>query len=346
MRAVLFERFGQRPRLTTVPDPVPPPHGAVIEVRATGVCRSDWHGWMGHDDGIELPHVPGHEFAGTVAAVGSEVRRFGGGERVTTPFVSGCGACPECRAGDEQVCRAQTQPGFTHWGSFAEYVVVHHADLNLVPLPETIDDVSAAALGCRMVTAFRALVDQAQLAPDEWLAVQGCGGVGLSAVMIAAAVGARVVAVDIDPGALDLARALGATVTIDASAVDDVAAAVGQATDGGAHVSIDALGHPETCVASVESLRRRGRHVQVGLLLGEHSTPPIPMDRVVAHELRLFGSHGMQAHRYEALLELIAAGRLDPSKLLGRTITLEESIEALVTLDRPGTPGVTVVSRS
>mgnify|MGYP001822809388 FL=1 len=345
MRAVLYERFGARPGLTTLPDPAPPAHGAVIEVRATGLCRSDWHGWMGHDEGIALPHGPGHEFAGVVAAVGSEVRRLEGGERVTTPFVSGCGSCPECLAGDEQVCRAQTQPGFTHWGSFAEYVVVHHADLNLVPLPDSIDDVSAAALGCRVVTAFRAVVDQAELGEGEWLAVQGCGGVGLSAVMIGAARGAKVVAVDIDRGALDLARSLGANVTIVAGAVDDVASAVVEATDGGAHVSIDALGHPATCEASVRSLRRRGRHVQVGLLLGEQSTPPIPMDRVVAHELRLYGSHGIQARRYDALLELITSGQLDPARLIGRTITLEESIEALVTMDRPGPPGVAVVDR-
>lgn len=343
MRAVLYERFGERPRLTTVPDPEPPPHGAVIEVRATGVCRSDWHGWMGHDPDIELPHVPGHELAGVVAATGSEVARFRGGERVTTPFVSACGSCPECLAGDEQVCRAQTQPGFSHWGSFAEYVVIDHADLNLVPLPEAIDDVPAAALGCRVATAFRALVDQAQLAPDEWLVVQGCGGVGLSAVMIGAATGARVVAVDLDPEALALAQELGATAAIDAGRVDDVARAVRDATDGGAHVSIDALGHPDTCASSIDSLRRRGRHVQVGLLLGDQAMPPIPMDRVVAHELRIYGSHGMQAHRYDALFALMASGRFDPSRLIGRTVTLAESIDVLVTMDRPSTAGITVV---
>jgi alcohol dehydrogenase len=344
MRAVLYEAFGQRPRLTTVPDPLPPAHGAVIEVRATGVCRSDWHGWMGHDPDIELPHVPGHELAGVVRAVGPEVSRYRGGERVTTPFVSGCGSCPECLAGDEQVCRAQTQPGSSHWGSFAELVVIDHADLNLVPLPDSIDDVAAAALGCRVVTAFRAVVDQGRLERDEWLAVIGCGGLGLSAVMIAAAEGARVVAVDIDPRALALARELGAAATIDAAAVDDVAAAVVAVTGGGAHVSIDALGHPDTCVASVRSLRRRGRHVQVGLLLGEQATPPIPMDRVVAHELHIVGSHGMPAHRYAELLGRISAGRIDPARLVGRTISLEDSVEALVAMDRPGAPGVTVVS--
>ena len=344
MRAVLYERFGHSPRVATVPDPSPPPHGAVIEVRATGVCRSDWHGWMGHDPDIVLPHVPGHEFAGVVRTVGTDVHRFGGGERVTTPFVNACGSCPECLAGDQQVCRAQTQPGFTHWGSFAQYVVVHHADLNLVPLPDSLDDSTAASLGCRFVTAFRAVVDQGEVGEGQWLAVHGCGGVGLSAVMIAAAAGAKVVAIDVEPGALERARALGAVATVDPREVASVPEAVIDASGGGVHVSLDALGHPDTCVASVESLRRRGRHVQVGLLLGEQARPPIPMDRVVAHELRIVGSHGMQAHRYDEMLAMIEAGRLDPSKLLGRTISLEESIEALTTMDRPGSVGVTVVT--
>ncbi len=344
MRAVIYEQFGQRPRLTTVPDPAPPAHGAVIEVRATGVCRSDWHGWMGHDPDITLPHVPGHEFAGVVSAVGAAVRRFAGGERVTTPFVSGCGACPDCRAGQQQVCRAQTQPGFSHWGSFAQFVVVHQADLNLVPIPEALDDAAAASLGCRFATAFRAVVDQGQASAGEWVAVHGCGGVGLSAVMLAVAAGANVVAIDVDVAALELARSLGAAVTIDARQVSDVAQAVVEATAGGAHLSLDALGHPDTCVASVAGLRRRGRHVQVGLLLGPQSTPPVPMDLVVARELRILGSHGLQAHRYDEMLALISSGRVDPARLLGPRITLEASIEALTTMDGARPAGLTVVT--
>jgi alcohol dehydrogenase len=344
MRAVLYERFGERPRLTKLPDPSPPAHGAVVEVRASGVCRSDWHGWMGHDPDITLPHVPGHEFAGVVREVGAEVRRFGGGERVTTPFVSACGSCPECLAGEQQVCRAQAQPGFSHWGSFAQYVVVHHADHNLVPLPETLDDAAAASLGCRFATAFRAVVDQGQVGAGEWVAVHGCGGVGLSAVMIAAAAGANVIAVDIDEQALDLARSVGAAATVDARTVQSVPEAVVEASDGGVHVSLDALGHPDTCVASVRSLRRRGRHVQVGLLLGEQSTPPIPMDRVVAHELRILGSHGMPAHRYDAMLAMVASGQLAPAKLVGRAVRLEASIDVLTSMDRRSSPGMAVIT--
>lgn len=344
MRAVLYTEFGVAPELSTVPDPAPPAHGVVVAVKASGVCRSDWHGWVGHDPDIRLPHVPGHEFAGVVRAIGADVRNFAVGDRVTAPFVMGCGVCPECRAGNQQVCRDQVQPGFTYWGSFAEQVVVHRADINLVRLPAELDFVTAASLGCRFATSFRAVVDLAEVGVDQWVAVHGCGGVGLSAVMIASALGAQVIAVDIDADKLALARALGAAVTIDASAVADVAGAVADASDGGAHVSLDALGRPETCLSSINGLRRRGRHIQIGLLLGDQANPALPMDRVIAHELQIMGSHGMPAHRYGAMLAMIGSGRLQPQRLLGRTITLEQSIEALTTMAGSRTPGVTVIA--
>ncbi len=344
MKAVLVERFSQVPRLTTVPDPAPVVDGVVVKVEATGVCRSDWHGWVGHDDSIRLPHVPGHELAGVVVEVGGHVANWAIGDRVTVPFVAGCGACPQCRVGQHQVCDAQFQPGFTHWGSFAEYVSLHHADLNLVALPESMDFATAASLGCRFVTSFRAVVDQGRTKAGEWVAVHGCGGVGLSAVMIANALGASVVAIDIVPDKLELARTLGAAVTIDSSSVGPVAEAVKEATGGGAHVSLDALGHPQTCFDSVLCLRKRGRHVQVGLLLGEHSTPAVPMSRIAADELEILGSHGMQAHRYGAMMSMIRSGKLNPELLVGNRISLEQSIEALVNMDRFQGVGTTVVT--
>lgn len=344
MKAILYEAFSAPPKLVSLPDPAPEPHGVVVKVEATGVCRSDWHGWVGHDPDIRLPHVPGHELAGTVAAVGREVTRFKAGQRVTVPFVGGCGHCPECHAGHQQVCDHQFQPGFTHWGSFAEYVSIHRADLNLVALPESLDFATAASLGCRFVTSFRAVVDQGRVSGGEWVAVHGCGGVGLSAVMIAVACGARVVAVDISGAALKLARELGAVATVNAREVDDVAAAVREITDGGAHVSLDALGAVSTCVNSINSLRKRGRHIQVGLMAGEHAAPPVPMGRVISHELEILGSHGMQAHRYGAMLAMIEAGRLKPEQLVGRKISLEQSIEALMSMDRFEGVGVTVVT--
>ncbi|MGB3613280.1 MAG: zinc-dependent alcohol dehydrogenase family protein [Elainellaceae cyanobacterium] len=345
MKAILYDAFSTPPKLTIVPDPAPEPHGVVIQVNATGVCRSDWHGWVGHDPAITLPHIPGHELAGIIVATGNAVQKHTVGDRVTVPFVGGCGTCPQCNAGHQQVCENQFQPGFTHWGSFAEYVSIHYADVNLVALPDTLDFATAASLGCRFATSFRAVVDQGKTAPGQWVAVHGCGGVGLSAIMIANAIGATVIAIDIADEKLSLASALGAAATINARAVADVAEAVIEITQGGAHVSLDALGHPETCYNSILNLRRRGKHIQVGLMLADNSAPPVPMGKVISHELEILGSHGMQAHRYDAMLAMIHAGKLKPEKLIGKTISLEDSIEALMGMDKFEAVGVTVVTK-
>lgn len=296
MRAAVYREFQGPITVETVADPVCPSDGVILAVKANGVCRSDWHGWMGHDADIRLPHVPGHEMAGEVLEVGRDCR--GGwrpGDRVGVPFILACGACPSCRAGQQEVCERQDQPGFTLWGSFAEYVAVPRADINLVALPEGLDFAAAASLGCRFTTAFRAVLQHGDLRPGEWIAVHACGGVGLSAVMIARAAGARVIAVDRDKRALLAAEALGAEFTLNAGDSDDIPEAIRDATGGGAHVSIDALGHRETCRNSILCLRRRGRHVQVGLLAGDHADPPLPLGRAIAYELSLHGSHGMAA---------------------------------------------------
>lgn len=345
MKAMVYEAFRTRPKIVTVEDPTPSDGGAVIQVAATGLCRSDWHGWMGHDSDIQVPHVPGHEFAGRIEAVGRSVVRWKVGDRVTMPFVAGCGTCPECASGNQQVCPDQMQPGFTHWGSFAEYVSVDFADTNLVALPESIDFATAASLGCRFATSFRALVAQGRVAGGEWVAVHGCGGVGLSAVMIAHSLGAGVVVVDIADDKLDFAREIGAVEAINATTCEDVVEAVKEVTAGGAHVSIDALGSPETCFNSIACLRPRGRHVQVGLMLGGDNHPAVPMDQIIAKELELVGSHGMQSHAYDRMLSMIAKGLLEPQKLIGSKITLEDATEALMNMDSMTGVGITVIDR-
>lgn len=344
MRAVVYDAPGQYPELRMVADPVCPPHGVVVEVRATGVCRSDWHAWMGHDP-VPLPQVPGHELAGVVAEVGSEVTRWSVGDRVTCPFVCACGDCSMCRIGEGQVCERQTQPGFTGWGSFAELVALDHADVNLVAIPADLTFDVAASLGCRFATAYRALSVHGQIwqqQPGHQVAIFGCGGLGQAAVMIAAAAGARVVAIDINPAALALASRLGADAVINARQVDDVAAAVGELT-GGVELTLDALGSRATASAALRSLRGRGRHVQAGLLLGPDAEPGLPMGEVIARELEIYGSHGMAAHEYPELMGRIASGQLRPELLIDRTITLEEAPAALAGLGAPSSSGIAVV---
>jgi len=359
VRAVVYSGYGVLPAVEEVANPVCPADGVVIAVRATGVCRSDWHAWRGHDP-VTLPHIGGHEFAGVVAAVGPEVTRWRAGDQVTVPFVCGCGRCEFCLAGEAQVCPRQTQPGFTGPGSFAELVAVHAADANLVALPAGVDFVTAACLGCRFATAFRALTAHGRVRGGEWLAVHGCGGLGLSAVLIGVALGARVVAVDVVPAALERARELGAEVVVDASgALDrarelgaeavmdasgglDPAAVIGEVTGGGAHVSVDALGSAVTAANSVRSLRRRGRHVQVGLLLSGPTA--LPMDVVIARELEIYGSHGMAARDYPPMMEMVADGTLRPGLLVGSVIGLEGVGRALAAMDgRSAVAGMTVV---
>ena len=344
MKAVIYEKFGVAPTLQDLDDPAPEIHGVVIKVEASGVCRSDYSGWKGHDPVINLPHVPGHELAGVVEAVGRVVKNWKVGDRVTVPFVGGCGACPQCHTGNQQVCDNQFQPGFTHWGSFAQFVGVHNADLNLVGLPNDMDFATAASLGCRFVTSFRAVVDQGRVGPGQWIAVHGCGGVGLSAIMIARSMGARPIAIDVSAGSLDLAKSVGAEETINANDIEDVVDAIKQITNGGADVSVDALGIESTCVNSVRSLKKRGRHIQVGWMLGDASTPPIPMDLVMGNELEIIGSHGMQAHRYGIMLDMIKRGDLAPQKLIYEEINLEASIDTLANFDNINRTGISVIT--
>ena len=342
MKAVVYEEFQATPTVQEVPDPMPTDGGVVIKVAATGVCRSDWHAWMGHT-GAKLPHVPGHELAGVIETVGREVTNWKAGDRVTIPFACGCGTCVECASGNLHVCGRQFQAGFSHWGSFAEYVAIDYADANLVALPASLDFVTAASLGCRFSTSFRALVAQGEVGDGDWVSVHGCGGVGLSAVMIAKAMGAQVIAIDIAEDKLAFAKSIGATETIDARSEAKVARAIKKLTGGGAHVSIDALGSPTTSFNSVACLRTQGKHVQVGLLLGEENHPPMPMDMVILRELEIKGSHGMPAPAYPRMMEMIADGRLAPQKLVGKTIGLEEAGAALSDMDSFGGIGMTVV---
>jgi D-arabinose 1-dehydrogenase-like Zn-dependent alcohol dehydrogenase len=341
VRAVVIDRIGQPVEVRDVPDPLAPDGGVVVRVQATGLCRSDWHAWAGHDE-ITLPHVPGHELAGTVAAVGPGVRNWSEGARVTVPFVCGCGRCEWCLAGDAQVCPNQEQPGFTHWGSFAQYVALHAADTNLIAVPASVSLEAAASLGCRFATAYRALTARARLAAGEWVTVIGAGGVGLSAVMIARALGAHVIAVDRNTGALDAAKTLGAAHVLLADG-GDVPARIHDITGGGSHVALDAVGGEQACRDSIMSLRRRGRHVQVGLLPPVTGHPRVPMARAISWELDLLGSHGMAAADYPAMLALIEGGDLRPQDLIERIVGLEEAAGLLPVVDSASPAGMTMI---
>jgi D-arabinose 1-dehydrogenase-like Zn-dependent alcohol dehydrogenase len=349
MRAAVMEALRKPLVVQDMPDPSPESHGAVIRVEANGICRTDWHLWTGDwtwvGVQVQLPHVLGHEFCGVVEAVGKDVSRVKVGDRVLVPFSQGEGSCEWCRTGHHNICDTLLTPGVVYWGGYGRYVASPYVDTNLVPLPEGVAFVDAASMGCRYMTAFHGIVDQAQVRPGEWMAVHGCGGVGLSAVQIGAALGANVIAVDVSKDKLEMAKAQGAVATIDASA-DDPAMAIFGLTGGGAHVSIDALGIAATCRNSINCLRKRGRHLQIGLTsAAEQGEIPVPIDLIVLKEVSIIGSLGMQAPRYTPMLQMVEAGRLNPGALVQRRIGLEDASSVIESMDKYGTVGVTVIDR-
>ena len=346
MKAVAYSKFKSPLEIVHLPDPTPVDDGVVIEVKASGLCRSDWHGWMGHDTDIKhFPHIPGHEFSGIIVDIGKDVKSFKLHDRVTVPFVCGCGNCHWCGNGNPQICDYQFQPGFTHWGSFAQFVSIHHADFNLVKIPDAIDYITAASLGCRFITSYRAIVHQGKLALGQWVSVFGCGGVGLSAIMIAKSKGAKVIAIDINDSVLKLAQNIGADSIMNPKDIKNIPGEISKITKYGTHLSLDCLGSVETSVNSILSLRKQGKHIQVGLMASEDFRPSYPTEIIISKELEIIGSHGMQAKKYPELLDMILNEKLHPSKIIGKTIPLESLPETLQNMNRFKHAGITVVNK-
>jgi len=351
MRAAVLEAYGEPLAIESVASPDAENHGAVIAVEACGICRSDWHAWQGHgewaDDKVPQGQILGHEPVGRIVATGDHVTVFEGGERVAIPFTLGCGVCGECVTGHGNVCPDDRALGFESDapGAFAERVHIPHAGYNLTELGESVAPVDAAALGCRYLTAFNALVRRADIEAGEWVAVFGCGGVGLSTIQIASALGARVVAVDVDDATLDLASEIGATETVNGAQTDDVPGAVTALTDGGAHVAMDALGRQETCRGAIDSLRRRGRHVQVGLTTdAERGEIALPTDAIARGEIDFLGVRGLSPTGYDDVLRLVASGVLDPGRLVTREVGLDDVSERLAAMSEYETNGIEVVT--
>lgn len=343
MRAALLTRYRAALEIADLPEPDCPEDGVVLSVLACGICRSDWHAWNGSDPDIVPPQIPGHEYCGVVEAVGPLVTCWKPGDRVIAPFILACGRCPACAAGQQTTCATQILPGFTAPGAFAQQIAVPRADVNLAALPEGMDPALAAALGCRVTTAWHGLTGRAALAPGEWLAVFGSGGVGLAALILGRAIGARVVMVDVVPEKLAHARAQGADAVVNA-AETDAAEAVREITGGGAHVAVEALGIADTTASALKSLRKLGRMVQIGMPAGKHTRMTLPMDAVYSGQLAVFGTRGMPAWRYPSLFALIASGRVDLSPMIARRVALSAASAELAAFDAPAPPGVAVIT--
>lgn len=343
MKAAVYRAFKGSIEIEQVAEPIITELGAIIEVKASGICRSDWHGWKGHDPDIQLPHVPGHEFSGVVKQVGSEVTSFKVGDRVTAPFCCGCANCIQCNNGNQHICDNHFQPGFTAWGSFAEYVHIKNADFNLIKLPSSIDFASAAGLGCRFITAFHGIVNQGKVDDSMYVAIHGCGGVGLSAIMIASVFGAKVIAIDINAKNLEKAETFGAEHTINASD-KDVVTNILEITNGGANLSMDALGSIETSTNSINCLAKKGKHIQVGIL-GSDNNIEVSTADLIAKEIELIGSHGMPIADYKIIFELIESKKIDPSLLIDRTVKLEDVHKEMIKMDSYSNSGMVIIDQ-
>jgi alcohol dehydrogenase len=342
MRAAVLREFNAPLEIEERPVPEAPEDGVLLKVLACGVCRSDWHGWTGEHPRVKPGSVGGHEYCGEVVAAGPRATHAVG-DLLIAPFLLGCGHCTTCRSGAQHVCDDVLFPGLgTSDGAFAEYVAVPR-DHNLVRLPEGMSPVTAAGLGCRVMTAWHALTDRARVTGGEWLAVHGSGGIGIATLIIGRALGARVVAVDVVDEKLDFARSIGAEAAVDAR--DPKAAArIREITGGGAHVSVEAVGIEATLNASLACLRPLGRHVQVGLPIGHTAMQQVNMNAVFGKNLALYGSRGMPPWRYPQLLSLIESGAADFAPLIGREIALSEVSRELAAFNGPTPPGVAVVT--
>ena len=348
MKAALLVATNEPLVVQEVPDPELSNDGVIIHIEACGICRTDWHLWKGHWDWIgvqsRFPLILGHEMAGTIVAVGPNTKRFAVGERVLAPFHYSCGLCDRCQAGLQNLCLDPMFPGSNIDGGFGELVSVPHADVNLLHLPDNIESATASALGCRFMTAFHAVVELGSIRPGETIAIFGCGGVGLSAVMLAAAAGATVIAVDIDAAKLEKAKSIGASFTVDASD-GDASEAVREITHGGANVAVDALGIESTVVGGIRSLAARGRHIQVGLsTAAERGMVAIPTDLIVAKELQILGSHGMPRPRYAELIAMVAAGTVRPDLLIGQRLPIEDVTDVLDSMTSFENQGFSVIT--
>ena len=345
MKASVLHKFGTPPTFEKIADPVCGPNSVVIELKACGVCRSDYHAWLGSDPDVKLPHIMGHELAGIIAETGSGIKRFAVGDYVTVPFILGCGICSDCQTGNSTICDNQETIGFTVSGGFAQFVEIYFADFNLVRLPCSLGFETAAAMGCRVTTAFRALTDRACLLPGEWLAVYGCGGIGTSAILIAKALGAKVIGIDINTLALEKARNLGADIVLDSAKFPNIWQEVRELTNGGVHVSLDALGIEETFQNSIRSLRKLGRHIQVGMPTGNNANVSLALlDLIYSRQLKVIGTRGMASSGFSSLLTMIDEGSVKIDSLISKNLKLSQVSEALSQFGKRSEAGITIIN--
>ncbi|MDP9374464.1 MAG: alcohol dehydrogenase catalytic domain-containing protein [Chloroflexota bacterium] len=323
MGAVRYHGPGEPFHYEQVPIPRPRPDQALVRVGAAGICHTELHLRDGTLNLGVAPLVPGHEIAGTVAAVGEGVTATRPGERVAVYYYAGCGRCAWCRKGQENLCRdVVDQFGFTADGGYAEYVAVPAR--NLVPLPDGLALEAAAALGCSGTTALHAVRAVADVRLGETVVVYGVGAVGYALIQLCRLAGARVIAVGRTPAKLARAAELGADVTINADELNPAVEALRLTGDEGADVVFELVGITETMERSVAMLRRRGRLVFIGYSQDRLLLNPL---QFVVKELQIRAAVGNTYDELAEVIRLAGEGRLHAT--IDRTIGLDAVPAAL-----------------
>jgi S-(hydroxymethyl)glutathione dehydrogenase/alcohol dehydrogenase len=332
MKAAVLRELG---RLSIEDVDLDSPHADEVRIRvsASGLCHSDYHVIHSDIPGIPRPAVLGHEAAGVVEAVGEGVRHIKVGDFVTTCLSAYYGECGECQTGHTHLCDARPGPSgaritkngepifaLSNLGGFAEEMVVHQRAV--VKMPGELPPAAAAVMGCAVLTGVGSVLNSAKVEPGATVAVIGCGGVGLNVVQGARIAGAsRIIAVDLTPAKLELARVFGATDTVQGP---DAAAQVLEMTGGGVDYAFEAIGLASTLRDAFAMLRKRGTAVLIGAGGGEVS---LPMGPFLMKEVRVMGAR-MGGSPFQLFLPKLAqyylAGQLKLDELVSHKIALSE----------------------
>ncbi|MGE5334539.1 MAG: alcohol dehydrogenase catalytic domain-containing protein [Nitrososphaerota archaeon] len=319
MRAMVLEAFGQPLVERTVPVPTPGPEDALVRVRACGVCGTDLKITGGKMSFVKTPHIPGHEPAGEVVAVGAEVESIKVGDHVAVVIFLNCGACDYCRTGREQICpHLRGRVGFTIDGAYAEYLCVPASALRVVAPDVPFEAI--ALLGDCITTAWNAISVRANVQPGQWLYMTGAGGIGLHAIQLARLRGARVIAVDVDDEKLAIAQRFGADLTLNVTR-DDVVARVRETVGGdGVDVAVDFVASQAALDADFAVLRPDGAVILVGY--NPDGPSQVRTMDIALNEYRLIGSRASGLKELDEMIAMIEEKRIEP--VISRTYALAE----------------------
>lgn len=333
MRAALFHGPGKPLTVEEVETPRIGPGEALVKVAACGVCATDLHYLHGTPTFKKPPLILGHEVSGRIEAVAPDVASFTKGETVLVPAVLSCGECLNCRRGRDNLCDRMVMPGNHADGGFAEFIKVPAR--NLVRLPEGLPLEEGAVISDAVSTPFHAVRNRGHVQGGDWVAIFGCGGVGINAVQIAAALGATVIAVDVDAKKLALARELGASETLNPKE-GDVPKAIRKLTGGGVDVAFEIVGKPQVLDQAFGSVRAGGTLVAVGY---SEETWNFAVHRVMFREMSVIGSLGCRSADYPTILTMVQLGKIRLGPVVGDRLPLERINEALARLESGAVSG-------